>query len=66
MVSNWGAFEASDSTAREHKPLLQQLLVVFVKCLIFAAPGLEPLPSHGNSRNCHIKIRLDDRQVPIL
>jgi hypothetical protein len=55
MVSNWmnrGTFEASDSTAREHKPLSQQLLVALVKSLIFAAPGLESLPSHGNSRNC--------------
>jgi hypothetical protein len=65
MVSNWGTFEASDSTAREYKPLSQQLLIAFLKCLIFAAPGLESLPSHGNSRNCHIKIRLDNRQVLI-
>jgi hypothetical protein len=62
---NLGTFEASDSTASEHKPLRQQLLVALVKCLIFTAPGLEPLPRHRNSRNYQIKIRLDDRQLPI-
>jgi hypothetical protein len=41
---NWGTFEASDSTAREHKTVLEQLLVAFVKCLIFAARVLSRCP----------------------